>query len=506
MRLTNQLFTLVRYILSVFLIILILVTYSCQEAKPSDTVVDSIEPKDYGKPNILMIVVDDLRFDEFGAGGHPYLKTPNIDRLASDGAMFSNAYHATPLCSPNRASILTGQYASRHGILDNTSRSESSHRLDLFPKDLQAAGYTTAHVGKWHMGNDPTPRPGYDYWVSFVGQGKAFNPDLYEQDHFTETEGYMTDIFTDRTIDFINSTQDKPFFAYIGHKAVHPSSVQRNDGSIDLENKREFLPAKRHVGIYAGQVIERAPSHGFNDKNSPQQQVLKEINDFKNSPEIQDSYVNVIDNGVSEKTVQNRAEMVLAIDEGLGRLMDVLESLGKLDNTLILFTSDNGYFYGEHGLTTERRLPYQEAIKAPLLMHYPKLIPAGTYTDAKALSIDFAPTILELAGIGIPSHIQGESLVPILTGKSKKVHDSILIEYYSHENPFRWTVDTDYRAVIKDNHKYIKWLRHEGKDELYDLTLDPFELNNVIDDADKAAILDDMKQDMKRLVLESMSI
>jgi len=502
-----QFSSLTKYTFPAVILALTLIMFSCQDERPtsSETTADSA-PVDYGKPNILMIVVDDLRFDEFAAGGHPYLETPNIDRLASEGAMFTNAYHATPLCSPNRASILTGQYASRHGILDNTSRSEASHRLDLFPKDLQAAGYTTAHVGKWHMGNDPTPRPGYDYWVSFAGQGKAFDPDLYEQDRFTHVEGYITDIFTDRTIDFIQQAKDKPFFAYIGHKAVHPTSVQKDDGSIDLENKREFLPAKRHVNTYPDQVIERAPSYGFTEEDHQHKPVLKQVMEFKNSQEIQEAYANVVDNGVSEKTVRNRAEMVLAIDEGLGRLMDALEELGQLDNTLILFTSDNGYFYGEHGLTTERRLPYQEAAKAPLLVRYPKLIMAGTLTDANALSIDFAPTILELAGVEIPTHVQGKSLLPLLMGKSNKVHEAILIEYYSHENPFRWTVDTDYRAVIKDDHKYIKWLRHEDKDELYDLASDPYEQINLINNPEKAGILSDMKLEIKRLVLESMGI
>jgi len=179
------------------------------------------------KPNIILIVGDDMRHDEFGAGGHTYMETPNIDRLANEGFMFTDAYHAVPLCSPNRASILTGQYPSRHGILDNTSRNQASHMLDLFPKDLQKAGYRTAHVGKWHMGNSSEPRPGYDYWVSFEGQGKTYDPDLYEDGRTHKVGGYITDIFTDRAVKFIreSSTTDKPFFVYIGHKAIHPEAV-----------------------------------------------------------------------------------------------------------------------------------------------------------------------------------------------------------------------------------------------------------------------------------------
>ena len=174
------------------------------------------------RPNIILIVVDDMRFDEWGGGGHDFLETPNIDGLAEEGFNFTQAYHAVPLCSPNRASILTGQYPSKHGIIDNTSRNQASFLLPLFPKYLQEAGYRTAHVGKWHMGNSPESRPGYDYWVSFEGQGKTYDPDLYEEGRIHKVDGYITDIFTDRVIRFMKSEDDRPFFAYLGHKAIHP--------------------------------------------------------------------------------------------------------------------------------------------------------------------------------------------------------------------------------------------------------------------------------------------
>ena len=191
------------------------------------------------RPNIVVVLVDDLRFDEFGAAGHPFLETPAIDRLAAEGATFTRAYHATPLCSPNRASLLTGQYASRHGILDNTSRSHASHRLALFPQELQRAGYRTGHVGKWHMGNDPTPRPGYDYWVSFAGQGRTTDPEIYEDGRSHVVEGYITDIFTDRAVDFIEDGGEQPFFVYIGHKAVHPEAVQHDSYQLAFRSRQQ---------------------------------------------------------------------------------------------------------------------------------------------------------------------------------------------------------------------------------------------------------------------------
>src|SRR5262245_57974739 len=187
------------------------------------------------RPTIILVVIDDLRWDEFGAGGHPYLTTPNIDRLAREGALFSRAFHATPLCSPNRACILTGQYVARHSVFNNADRSLLSHLLRTFPQELQRAGYTTGLVGKWHMGNDPTPRPGFDFWVSFAGQGKIIDPELFENGSLQKVPGYVTDLLTDRALQFMRAQRaaQRPYFLYLAHKAIHPDAIQRNDGSVD---------------------------------------------------------------------------------------------------------------------------------------------------------------------------------------------------------------------------------------------------------------------------------
>jgi N-acetylglucosamine-6-sulfatase len=454
-----------------------------------------------------MIVVDDMRFDEFGAGGHLYLETPNIDRLAAEGALFINAYHVTPLCSPNRASILTGQYVSRHGILDNTSRSHASHQLALFPKELQKAGYRTAHIGKWHMGNDPTPRPGYDFWVSFAGQGKTNDPDLFENGRMHKIKGYITDIFTDRAIGFIKqNSKDNPFFVYIGHKAIHPEVRQLDDGSVDLKYGRNFIPAERHKGRYDGKVIKRRPNYGLSEKEQLTKPVLKRALDIKHSPEIQKAFGKILDIGISEDTIRQRAEMMLAVDEGLGRIIEVLEKMEILDNTMIIFTSENGYFYGEHGLSIERRLPYEESIKNPLLVRYPKLVKSGSRPKGFAMSIDLAPTVLEVANVNIPKHVQGFSLVPLLTGKAKSIRDVAYMEYYSHENPMPWTTNLDYRVVRKGKYKYIRWIRFEDEAELYDLEADPYEMNNLIADPKKSDVIKDMKLELKRLVIEALDL
>ena len=461
------------------------------------------------RPNVVMIVVDDLRFDEFGAGGHDYLETPNIDRLASEGAMFSSAYHATPLCSPNRASLLTGQYASRHGILDNTSRSYASHRLALFAKDLQAAGYRTAHVGKWHMGNDPTPRPGYDYWVSFAGQGKTNDPEIYENGQTHQVEGYITDIFTDRGVEFIKhikQSSGQPFFLYIGHKAIHPEAVQFDDGRVDLSKGRTFIPAERHAGRYDGKTIKRRPNYGFSDDEAATKPVIRQALEMKHSPEIEEAFADFLDHGISEDTVRRRAEMVLAVDEGVGRILDTLDKLGILENTLVIFTSDNGYFYGEHGLSIERRLPYEESVRTPLLVRLPQLVKAGSRPDGLVLSIDLAPTILDVAGIEVPDHVQGLSLVPILSGESEKVRTVAYMEYFSYENPFPWTVNLDYRIIRKGKYKYIRWIRFEDQAELYDLVADPYELRNLINDPRSKGIVSEMERHLEEMSAEAMGL
>jgi N-acetylglucosamine-6-sulfatase len=458
------------------------------------------------RPNIVFIVVDDMRTDEYGAGGHPYLKTPNIDRLAAEGATFTRAYHATPLCSPNRASLLTGQYASRHGILDNTSRSYASHRLNLFPKELQKAGYRTAHIGKWHMGNDPTPRPGYDYWISFRGQGRSKDPILYEDGKLQEVKGYITDIFTDRTVDFINRESGKPFFVYIGHKAVHPDMRQLDDGSIDIEYGSRFIPAERHEGTYDGQFVERKPSHGFSEKQSQSKPVLKEALDIKNSADLKRKFGSLITTDVSEETIRRRAEMMRSVEEGVGRIIAVLEENNILNSTLIILTTDNGYFYGEHGLTVERRLPYEEAIRSPLMIRYPRLVAPGTVIDSFSSSVDLAPTILDLVGIEIPKHIQGVSLLPLFKDHEKPPRDSVFVEYYSHENPMPWTANLDYRAILKGDYKYIKWIRYENKVELYDLAKDPYEQNNLAGLPAFASVLAQLKMEMNEQVLHSLGL
>ena len=371
--------------------------FSC---KPSSTT-------DVLQPNIIVVLVDDMRWDEYGAAGHNYIQTPNIDRLFREGVHFTNAFATTPLCSPSRASFLTGQYAHTNGITDNLERNEQSHQLETFSKRLHDHGYESAFLGKWHMGNDDSRRPGFDYWVSLKGQGEAIDPSLNINGERQVVKGYVTDILTMHSLRFINQERTKPFLLYLSHKALHPNLVQRDDGSTVDIGEGGFIPAERHRHMYDTSVFTRRPNADVPPMDKPA--LARKIDTL---PLLSPA------TSTKESTIRERAEMLMAVDEGLGKIMAALEAKGIFDNTILVFTSDHGYWYGEHCLNEERRLAYEEGIRIPLLIRYPASIPAGTTVDQMTLSIDLAPTLVELAGVDPGDHYQGRSLLPVINGNS----------------------------------------------------------------------------------------
>jgi arylsulfatase A-like enzyme len=443
------------------------------------------------RPNIVFILVDDLRWDELGCTGHPFIQTPNIDRIANEGAMFRNAFMTTPLCSPSRASFLTGQYAHTHGITDNVDRSAASHRLETFPFLLHEAGYETGFIGKWHMGNDDKPRPGFDRWMSFKGQGTYIDPDINEDGKDIKRSGYTTDILNGYAVEFIKRRHDKPFLVYLAHKAIHPEVKQNDDGSIDLNASERFIPAKRHEHAFEGETIPRRPSYGRAPDGKPALQ-----RQIANLPPLGPATV------TPDEAILGRQRTLLAIEEGVGEILKALKETGQLENTIIIFTSDNGYFYGEHGLSVERRLAYEESIRLPLLVRYPKLIKPGTVRDEFALNIDLAPTILSLAGVPVPTTMQGRSLVPLLQGLRAAWRSSFLVELYS-DRVFPRIAQMGYKAVRNQRWKYIHYLELNGMDELYDLETDPYEMKNLINEPTAQKTLDEMKRELDRLLRET---
>ena len=440
------------------------------------------------RPNIIVVLVDDMRWDEYGAAGHNYIQTPNIDRLAREGASFKNAFATTPLCSPSRASFLTGQYPHTNGIVDNQEHDELSHELETFPKLLQAGGYETAFMGKWHMGNDDTKRPGFDEWVSLKGQGEAIDPNLNINGERQLIKGYVTDILTDYSLRFINKERTAPFLLYLSHKALHPNVVQRDDGSIANIGEGGFVPADRHKHMYDSAVFKRRPNANIPPSDKPA--LARKIDPL---PLLSS------ETSTSESTIRERAEMLMAVDESLGKLMEALEVKGVLDNTIIVFTSDHGYWYGEHCLDDERRLAYEEGIRIPMLMRYPALVPSGSAFDDMTLSIDLAPTLVEMAGLTPGKQFQGRSLVPIINKSAKEWRKSFLIEYYS-DKVFPRIVNMGYKAVRTERYKYIHYTDLDGMDELYDLQSDPYELKNSINDPGMATTLKEMKVELNNLL------
>ena len=481
------------------LVLILFFSVGCQSGTPGAEEAEGAEFVST-RPNIIMIVVDDLRFDELGVTGHPYLETPHIDALAAEGAMFNRAFHSVPLCSPNRATILTGQYPSRHGIVDNVSRARASHNLQTFPQELQRSGYETAFLGKWHMGNDPTPRPGWDYWVAIPGQGRSTDPELFEEGGIHEVPGYLTDVLTDRAEGFITRDREGPFFLYIGHKAIHPDIQQLDDGSAASNTSRGYVPAPRHRGRYANRQFPLRPN------------AVTSLDDLSGKPALQRALRRkhetraIEDLQASQKTIRDRAEMLLAVDDSVGRLVELLRESGELDNTAIIFTSDNGFWYGEHGMTVERRLPYEEGSRTPLLIRYPSVAAAGSQYGQLVGSVDLAPTALELAGAEIGSHIQGASLVRLMTGQTAGWRDALLIDFYTYENPFPWLLDMDYKTLRTDRYKYIHWMQHPDEGELYDLQEDPYEMRNVINHPQMAAVREELRQKLQIEVIRAVGL
>jgi arylsulfatase A-like enzyme len=461
------------------------------------------------KPNFLIVLIDDLRFDELGICGHPYMKTPNIDRIGHEGAMFTRAFHTTPLCSPNRASILTGQYASRHGIIDNVARDAHSHRLPNYHVVLQKLGYETAHVGKWHMGNSGGPRPGYDRWVSFPGHGSIMNPVLNIDGEERQHPGYITDLLNAHAVEFLRKERSQPFALFFAHKAVHPDAYQAADGTIDFKNGG-YLPAPRHADLYKGKHFPRRPNALPAKEVVKQKPAWKEAHELRVNPASR-KLLDGIQAG-SEEEIRLRAAMMASVDEGMAEVFKVLEETGQLDNTFILFLGDNGYFFGEHGLGPERRFAYEEGILSPFLVRYPAWFKAGTVKDDLVLALDIAPSILDLAGAKASDvkHVQGLSLKPLAKGqKRSKWRSSFMCEYFS-ENAMPWLIGMSYKAIRTARHKYIHWTQKSldgvACDELYDLKKDPYEMKNIVTKRKQRATVARLRKELAALVAQSVGL
>lgn len=433
--------------------------------------------------NVIFILSDDHRYDFMGFTGKvSELKTPNMDRLALEGAHCVNAFVSTALCSPSRASILTGQYAHSHTIVDNQAPMPPS--LKFFPQYLQHNGYATAFIGKWHMGDqDDQPQKGFDHWVSFRGQGEYYNPTLNVDGKRIEYKDstYITDLLTDHAVNWLKDTDKlQPFFLYLSHKAVHA----------------EFNPAQRHAGTYKNVKIQYPPSMFLTASDTSKtfglsktqirneatnlRANLKDIPEWVRKQRYSWHGVDYMYNDAIQFNdfYRQYLETLLGIDDSIGRILQYLQEAGLAESTLVIYMGDNGFSFGEHGLIDKRHM-YEESMRVPLLVWCPEMINPGTKVQQMVQNIDIGPTILELAGIRKPEQMQGESFVPLLQGKEIPWRDKVFYEYY-WEDAFPQTPSIF--GVRTDRYKYIFNHGVWGINEFYDLQQDPHEAYNLIRD------------------------
>jgi N-acetylglucosamine-6-sulfatase len=428
------------------------------------------------RPNFLFILIDDLRYNGLGCLGHPFVKTPNIDRIAHEGAIFGNAFCTTPLCSPSRASFMTGRYVRSHRVLGNGDSSAISHQLITWPRVLHDSGYETCFTGKWHMGKDDSPRPGFDRWVCLPGQGVYNDPTFNVDGKRIKESGYISDILTKHALEFLDKRHSKPFVMYLAHKAVHGP----------------FTPAERHKNLFADQPIVRSANAMDNLDGKPVLQRPVAARKGKKGKKGVDSEVAALSVGTSDEAIRNQMRCITAVDEGIGPILKSLEDSKQLDNTFVVLTSDNGYFWGEHHLG-DKRWAYEESLRLPMLMRYPKLIQPGSRFSEMVLNVDMAPTMCDLAGARTPKEVQGRSVVPLLNHTAKDWRTAFLSEYFEEEGYPRVP---DWQAVRNEHWKYIHYTSLKNMDELYDLQKDSIEMKNLIYDA--PSTLSTMQKDLDK--------
>ncbi len=506
-------------------ILFLLVTYACGE-KAID--------KETQRPNIIFIMSDDHAYQAISAYDNTLIETPNIDRIAKMGMLFTNASVTNSICAPSRATILTGKHSHINGKVDNHFPFDTTNVT--FPQILQDAGYQTAMFGKLHFGNSPK---GFDQFKILPGQGKYYNPDFITKNEGNiQVEGYVTDIITDMTLDWLANERkaDEPFMLMYLHKAPH----------------REWLPAGRHVEEFTNRAFKE-PATLFDDYSGrgraakeEEMNLLEDMHwagDSKIRPEVMDelgieptsswdkaafegevgrmnpeqravwdnAYEKVIEDFKKayptmteedkmkwryQRYMQDYLGTIKAVDENVGRVLDYLEANGLMENTIIVYTSDQGFYLGEHGWF-DKRFVYNESFKTPLIMAWPGITEKGVKSDAMVQNLDFAQTFLEAAGIEAPSDMQGESLVPLLKGETDKwTRDAVYYHYY--EYPSVHMVKRHYAIITKD-YKLVHYYFDIDEWELIDRKNDPLELNNVYDDPAYAEIQADLHKQLEGL-------
>jgi arylsulfatase A-like enzyme len=485
------------------------------------------------RPNIIFIMCDDHAQQAISAYGSSLIETPNIDRIGKEGIIFSNSFVANSICAPSRAVMLTGKHSHLNGMRDNLDEFDGSQVT--FPKLLQKAGYYTAMVGKWHLKTLPT---GFSYWNILDDQGDYYNPDLIEMGNTSRHTGYVTDIITELAIQTIeNRNKEQPFCLIYNHKAPHRSWMPDTTDLYLFEDKEFPLPhnffdnydGRKAAGeadmrikdmfytwdmkLQPGQYEQESEKGGSGPRDFDYIEEFAEAWLSRMTPEQReawDEYYLPRNNVFTElglegkeltkwmyqRYISDYLKCVVSIDRNTGKLLDYLEDHELLENTMIVYTSDQGFYLGEHGWY-DKRFMYEESFRTPLMIRYPTEIRAGSVSEQLVQNIDYAPTLLDIAGTEIPEEIQGVSLKPLWSEHlSNDWREALYYHYY--EYPHGWHFVHKHDGIRTNRYKLIHFYEM-GEFELYDLKNDPYEMNNLYGTSANRGIQDSLKIELETL-------
>jgi arylsulfatase A-like enzyme len=458
------------------------------------------------RPNILYIMTDDHAWNEMSCAGNRIIRTPNLDRLAREGVRFDNCFCTNSLCAPSRATCLTGTYSHINGVRGNSEAKDAPPEymraeIPTHPELLKKAGYKTAMIGKWHLSDQPR---GFDFYNILPGQGVYMDPEFIENGRRKQRKGYVSDLITDDALAFLESAGDGPWLLVYQHKGPH----------------RPFTPAPRHAHLFDDVQIPHPST--YNDDYATRK-LAAEAKDMRFDQSLASDYPDLPPHIAPEarkdwlfqRFVKDHYRTMVGVDENIGRVLDYLDRRKLAEDTLVIYTTDNGFFLGDHGWY-DKRFMYEPALRLPLLIRYPRAVPAGRVEPRFALNIDYAPTILDFAGVSAPATMQGRSLRPLLEGHPPRDwRRSMLYTYYENS----WTLAgkgkdalsdptfqyftahrvSPHRGVRTERYKFIDYFSENGYRELFDLEKDPDELRNVHGDANYARIRADLEKELTRL-------
>lgn len=485
------------------------------------------------RPNILFIMSDDHAAHAIGAYGSVINETPNIDRLADEGMVLDNCFCANSICAPSRATILTGKHSHLNGVRTLGDRFDG--RQQTFPKMLQRAGYETAIVGKWHLGEGGHSSPtGFDYWNVFPGQGDYNNPVMINMGKKEQYQGYATDIVTDLSIEWLRKRDPKkPFMLMCHHKAPHrpwiPSAkyakLYEEETIPYPETFNDTYENRSNAAVEAEMRIYGHMNYGDLKLEVPEGKTIwsrievpDDLKGFSLKPRDSDSPIyfdshDEIKNWMYQRYIKDYLRCIASIDDSVGQLLDYLDQEGLTENTIVIYTSDQGFFLGDHGWY-DKRFMYEESLRMPFLIRYPREIRAASRSAKMAVNVDFAPTFLDYAGLDIPQDMQGVSLRSVLKGEDPQGwRTSMYYRYWmhlgEHNVPAHYGIRTERYKLIYyygealgttdsvDQPTTPEW-------ELFDLNKDPFEMKNVYDDPQYALIVRELKEELSRLKEEAL--